>query len=396
MPSVCTELHNKIIIQIKKIIIFNFPLKFHLINSKNIWRINMRIAVIGEMAPAKTFIPIIKQLDADIIGLTHGHGVKELMGKYCTEIHSIGQSRGQGAQKRSNAKIASLVCEDIWRVIRSLKGKNIDLLMTCGNAGDVRKGISASKILRIPNLHIEQDIYNPIEMIAFSNLITVPSEHYKDYVTDKYGLNNVHVIGGYPMASYVNGMTIENSDSVKKRYGLDEFVVLVFGGDVKGEDIPRIIKQAEILDENVLVIPFRFSAEYVKKFVTSPKLKVLDGYIELPSLMKAASYLIYGAGIGLTIEAGVLSVPSIKIAGFHRAHASVDLAEELGIQVTEIEDISGSVDSLTVPKGDKLVKNGENAVLTVINMVNNFEEMKTRASGVSSLKKIWNARSEFR
>ena len=39
--------------------------------------------------------------------------------------------------------------------------------MTCGNAGDVRKGISASKILRIPNLHIEQDIYNPIEMIAF-------------------------------------------------------------------------------------------------------------------------------------------------------------------------------------------------------------------------------------
>ena len=59
--------------------------------------------------------------------------------------------------------------EDIWRVIRSLRGKNIDILMTCGNAGDVRKGISASKILGIPNFHIEQDIYNPIEMIAFSN-----------------------------------------------------------------------------------------------------------------------------------------------------------------------------------------------------------------------------------
>ena len=153
----------------------------------------MRIAVIAEMAPAKAFIPIIKELDAEIIGLTHGHGVKELMGQYCTEIHSIGQSRGQGAQKRSNSKIASLVMEDIWRVIRSLKGKNIDILMTCGNAGDVRKGISASKILGIPNFHIEQDIYNPIEMIAFSNLITVPSEHYKDYVINKYGLKNVHV-----------------------------------------------------------------------------------------------------------------------------------------------------------------------------------------------------------
>ncbi len=356
----------------------------------------MRIAVIAEMAPAKAFIPIIKQLDADIIGLTHGHGVKELMGQYCNEIHSIGQSRGHGAQKRSNAKIASLVGEDIWRVIRSLKGKNIDLLMTCGNAGDVRKGISASKILRIPNLHIEQDIYNPIEMIAFSNLITVPSERYKDYLTDKYGLNNIYVIGGYPMASYVNDMNIENSDSVKERYGLDKFVVLVFGGDVKSDDIPKIIEQSELLDENVLVVPFRFNADYVKRFVTSPKLQVLDGYIDLPSLMKAGSYMIYGAGMGLTIEAGVLSVPSIKIAGFHKAHASVDLAEELGIKVTEIEDISSSVDNLKVPKGDRLVKNGENAVLNAIKMVNNFDELKGKASGVSSLKKIWNARSEFR
>ena len=55
----------------------------------------MRIAVIAEMAPAKSFIPIIKELDAEIIGLTHGNGVKELMGQYYTEIHSIGQSRAR-------------------------------------------------------------------------------------------------------------------------------------------------------------------------------------------------------------------------------------------------------------------------------------------------------------
>ena len=81
----------------------------------------MRIAIIAEMAPAKAFIPIIKELDAEIIGLTHGHGVKELLGQYCTEVHSIGESRGQTAKKRSNPKIASLVIEDIWSVIRSLK-----------------------------------------------------------------------------------------------------------------------------------------------------------------------------------------------------------------------------------------------------------------------------------
>ena len=175
----------------------------------------MRIAVIAEMAPAKAFIPIIKELDAEIIGLTHGHGVKELLGEYCTEIHSIGQSRGQGAQKRSNFKIASLVMQDILSVIKIFRGKKIDILMTCGNAGDVRKGISASKILRIPNLHIEQDIYNPIEMTAFSNLITVPSDYYKEFVINKYGFKNVKVIGGYPMASYVKGKILKSPELVK-------------------------------------------------------------------------------------------------------------------------------------------------------------------------------------
>jgi hypothetical protein len=356
----------------------------------------MRIAVIAEMAPAKAFIPIIKKLDAEIIGLTHGHGVKELMGKYCTEVHSIGESRGQGANKRSNSKIASLVIEDIWRVIKSIKGKDIDLLMTCGNAGDVRKGISASKILRIPNLHIEQDIYNPIEMIAYSNLITVPSEHYKDYIIDKYGLRNVYVSGGYPMAVYVNEMPLEDSKKIKAHYNLDEFILLVFGGDVKGEDIPKIIKQMEMIDENVLIVPFRFSSVYIKKFITSSKLKVLDGYVELPSIMNASSALIYAAGMGLTIEAGVLSIPSIKIAGFHKRHASVDLAKELGINVVDIKDISNAMGDLRVPNGEFLVDNGKKAVSNIINEINNFDELKGKSSGLKSFKRIWNARSEFK
>jgi UDP-N-acetylglucosamine:LPS N-acetylglucosamine transferase len=356
----------------------------------------MKIAVLAEMAPAKAFIPIIKQLDSEIIGLTHGHGVKEIIGQYCSEVHSIGQSRGQGAKKRSNSKIASLVMEDIWRVIRNLKGKNIDLLMTCGNAGDVRKGISASKVLRIPNLHIEQDIYNPIEMIAFSNLITVPSKHYKDFVMDKYGLKNVHVVGGYPMAVYVKNLELDDSEIIKTRYSLDDFILLVFGGDVKGEDIPNIIQQVELLDRDVLIVPFRFSTEYVKKCIKSPKLKVLEGYVELPSLMKASSGMIYGAGMGLTIEAGVLSIPSIKIAGFHKKHASVDLAKEMGINVVDISDISNYEDDINIPNGKQLVGNGEKAVKNILNIIDNFEELKTSPSGLGSFRSIWNARSEFK
>jgi hypothetical protein len=356
----------------------------------------MRIAVIAEMAPAKAFIPIIRELDAEIIGLTHGHGVKELLGEYCTEIHSIGQSRGQGAQKRSNSKIASLVMQDVWSVIKNLHGKKVDLIMTCGNAGDVRKGISAAKILRIPNLHIEQDIYNPIEMIAFSNLITVPSNYYRDLVIDKYGFKNVKVIGGYPMAAYVKEKILKSPESVKSHYGVDNFIVLVFGGDIKGEEVPQIIKQVEMMDLNVLIVPFRFSAEYLKKFVKSPKLIMIDGYIELLDIMNASSGIIYGAGMGITIEAGVLSVPSIKIAGFHRKHASVDLAEELGIKVTKIDEIAIAVNDLKVPKNINLVENADKAVKNVVKIINNFDELKGSGSGIRSFKSIWNARSKFK
>ena len=165
---------------------------------------------------------------------------------------------------------------------------------------------------------------------------------------------------------------------------------------MKSDDIPKIIDQAEKLDENVLVIPFRFNTDFIKKFIKSSKLKVLDGYIELPSLINASSYMIYAAGMGLTIEAGVLGVPSIKIAGFHRKHSSVDLARELGIQVTEIQDISNSVDDLKAPKGDWLINNGKKSVSNVLDLIKDFDKIKSHPSGVSSCKKIWSARSEFR
>lgn len=356
----------------------------------------MKIAVTAEMAPAKAFIPIIKQLDAEIICLTHSQGVEELMGRYCSEVHSIGKSRGQGAQKRSNAKIASLVFKDIWSTVKSLRGKNVDMLLTCGNAGDVRKGIAASKLLQIPTLHIEQDIYNPIEMIAFSNLITVPSVDYKNFVVDKYGFKNVKIIGGYPMASYVSEIHLDDVNEVKSRYEADEFLVLVFGGDVKGEDIPDIVKDVETLERDVLVVPFRFDADYVRSCITSPNLRVLDGYVDLPSLMKASSGIVYAAGMGLTIEAGVLKVPAVKVAGFHRKHASVDLARELGIEVAEIGEISSAVNSMQAPNGNWLIEGGKKAASNVVEIVNNFESEKGHNGGYSSMKKIWAARSEFR
>ncbi|GAB4307454.1 MAG: hypothetical protein Kow0019_03160 [Methanobacteriaceae archaeon] len=353
----------------------------------------MKIAIAAEIAPAKSLIPIIKCLDAEIIGLIHGDGVKTLLEPYCSKLYNIGHGRKKESEKRSNFKIAYLVLQDIIKAVNALRGQDIDLLLTCGNAGDVRKGIAAAKILKIPTLHIEQDIYNPIEMIAFSNLVTVPSHKYKNFLEDRYGLANVQVIGGYPMASYVN---MKNLKCVSKVKNPDDFILMVLGGDIKHEDLPKIIEMLEYLDRNVLIVPFRFESEFVSNLITSAKLKVLDGYVDLLPLMNESSGMIYGAGMGLTIEAGVLEIPSIKLAGFHHEHASIDLAHELDIPVLDIEEIPKAIENLNKPKSKHLIKNGEKSVSKVVKIINNFDFEKISTSGVSSMRRIWKQRSKFR
>jgi UDP-N-acetylglucosamine:LPS N-acetylglucosamine transferase len=356
----------------------------------------MKIAVAAEMAPARTFIPLLEKLDMEIIGLSHGQGVEELLNPYCNEIYSIGHGRGTGAQKRSNSEIAKLVIQDILKARRALQGKGVDLVLSCGNAGDVRKAISAANLLRIPNLHIEQDIYNPIEMIAFSNLVTAPSAEYKIYLKDNYGLKNVYNIGGYPMAAYVNEMSLVEKEEVKSQFNVDEFILLALGGDLKGEDISELIRTMESLEKTVLVAPFRFSADYVRNLVKSKQIKVLDGFVDLPSIMRASQAVVYGAGMGITIEAGVLQVPAIKIAGFHHEHASVDLAKELGIKVLDINQIPDGFHDLKKPNGEYLINDAERAVDNLISLINNFDMKKKSKSGLGSLRKIWDARSQFR
>ena len=173
----------------------------------------MTIAIAGEITPAKTIIPVVKKLrnldEEDklnfkidkIIGLYHGESAKTFLEPYCDELLSIGEGR-RGA-RNSTPKLAYLISRDILKAFNALRGRKIDLLITAGNAGDVRKSIIAANLLGIPILHIEQDIYNPIEVISQANIVTVPSEKYESLVKEKYQLRNVVNIKGYPMAKYV-------------------------------------------------------------------------------------------------------------------------------------------------------------------------------------------------
>lgn len=356
----------------------------------------MKIAVVGEAAPARTLAPILDKLKVDCVGLIHGSGADQILKPYCSERYDIGSGRGSGFKKRSTSKIAYLVMRDILKAVKALKGQNIDLLLTCGNAGDVRKGISAANILKIPVLHLEQDIYNPIEMIAFADTITAPSAHYKDYLKEKYSLPNVKNIGGYPLVSYINKIPLMDPDTIKEKYGMDDFILLALGGDLKGKQLPELIKIMESLEVPVLIVPFRFNSHQIRQMVSSSQLVVLDGFVDLPSIMHASQATIFGAGMGITLEAAVLEIPSIKISGFHDKHTSVDISKDIGIPVVDISDIPRDLDDLEKPKSKSLLKNADDAVEKFVYVLENFDKDKTKKGGWTSLKKIWQARSEYR
>ena len=356
----------------------------------------MNIAVVAETAPAKTLIPVIEKLNDNIVALTHSEGADTLLRPYSSEVISIGHGRRNTTTKRSDLTIGKLVLQDTLRTYHALKGQNVNMLLSCGNAGDVRKGISAAKRLNIPKLHIEQDLYNPIEMIAYADLITVPNNHAKKILKKMYGIHNTVNIKGYPQAEYVDRVPIIEKEDIYNHYGVNDFYILFLGGDTRASDIPEIIKQVQKLDKTILIVPYRFEARSISQFVTRKGVYVIDGYVDLISLMNASQGVIYCAGMGVTIEVGALSVPAVKLLGFHTEHASNDLAQSIGINVITAYDIPYAVEHMKEPHGTRLIKNGAKASIKVAELTRDMDMFDTTPGGRKSMKRIWDQRKKYR
>jgi hypothetical protein len=179
-------------------------------------------------------------------------------------------------------------------------------------------------------------------------------------------------------------------------YGISDFYVLFLGGDTRPEDIPEMIRQVEMLSHNVLVIPYRFDVAYVSKFITKKGVYIIDGDVDLISLMNASDGVIYCSGMGVTIEVGALSVPAVKVLGFHKEHASNDLALSIGINVVSIYEIHNAVEHMKTPFGSRLVKNGSKASYKVAELAKNMDMFGGNSGGLSSLRKIWNQRKKYK
>lgn len=356
----------------------------------------MNIAVVAETAPAKTLIPVIEKLNDNIISLTHSEGAKKLLSPYSSKVLSIGEGRRNTTTKRSDLTIGRLVLQDTLRTHKALKSNDVDMVLTCGNAGDVRKGIAAAKKLKIPKIHIEQDLYNPIEMIAYADLITVPNKHAQKLLKKMYGIHNTVNIKGYPQAEYVNRVPIMSKDEIYRHYGVNDFYILFLGGDTRASDIPNIIQEVQKLDKIILIIPYRFEATSISQFVTRKGVYIIDGYVDLISLMNASQGVIYCAGMGVTIEVGALSIPSVKLLGFHTEHASNDLAQSVGIDVVSAYDIQYAVEHMRKPHGSRLIKNGIKASIKVAELTRDMNMFDTEQGGRKSMKLIWDQRKQYR
>lgn len=356
----------------------------------------MNIAVVAETAPAKTLIPVIDKLNDNIIALTHSEGAQKLLNPYSSKVIPIGEGRRNTTKKRSDLTIGRLVLQDTLRTYRALKSADAQMVLTCGNAGDVRKGISAAKRLKIPKIHIEQDLYNPIEMIAYADLITVPNSHAKKILKKMYGITNTVNIKGYPQAEYVHRVPITDPEDIYRHYGINDFYVLFLGGDTRASDIPRIIQEVQKLNKIILIIPYRFEAKSVSQYITRKGVYVIDGYVDLISLMNASQGVIYCAGMGVTIEVGALSIPSVKLLGFHTEHASNDLAQSLGIDVISAYDIEYAVEHMKAPHGSRLIKNGSKASIKVAELTRDMRMFDNSVGGRKSMKLIWDQRKKYR
>ena len=112
--------------------------------------------------------------------------------------------------------------------------------------------------------------------------------------------------------------------------------------------------------------------------------------------MNASQGVIYCAGMGVTIELGALGVPAVKILGFHTQHASNDLANDLGINVTSAQDIDYAVSTMRKPQGKRLIKEGCKASRKVAELTASMDSFDQNCGGLSSLRKIWNQRKQYR
>ncbi len=300
-----------------------------------------------EPSPAKNLIPVFEELtDRGYEVAVYGHGEgAEVLAWEGIEAPTLGRPR------RRSRLAPVLFALDLTRVLlrEILDGPSV--AVTSGNTGDARKTLLASKALGIPSLHVEMDVYNPVEAIRFATAVAVP-EQAPDFDP---GGPEVIEISGPPIAAYIADRHLKGRvpgpvpEDVKGR------VLVCLGGDVTEDQALGLLEALRPVDP--YVVPFRVEAP--------PGFDRPDTFIDLPGAMMEAKAVIFAGGFGVTVEACLVARKAVKVSGVHDRHFSHEVAKACGIRVLNVEEVNDPEDVLaecSEPDGGWLIRAGRDAV----------------------------------
>lgn len=316
----------------------------------------MKAFSLVEPSPAKNLLPVWERLleegwEVTVYG--HGRGV-EILKWEGIETKQLGKPRRrQGLLGYVGFSV------DLIRTVRALASERASVVLSSGNTGDARKSLIASRMLGIPSVHLEMDVYNPVEAVRWATRVLVPfSEKWAEVLKRRVGVET-KVVSGAPLAQYLADRHLSGRipGPVPEEY--EGRVLVCLGGDITEEGARRLLSDLE--DHDPVVVPFRVSPpegfECVREFV------------DLPGVMMLADTVVFAGGFGVTIEACVVAKKAVKVSEVHPKHLSHWIAEESGVPVMYLSESSGAEDAVQMarkPRGEWLIRRGRSAVAEIV------------------------------
>ncbi len=304
-----------------------------------------------EPSPAKNLLPVFERLERegwDVRVYGHGRGAEVLRWEG-RDAPTLGRSRrGEGWRGYLGFAV------DLARVAARMARDRPSVVLSSGNTGDARKSLLAAAALRVRSVHVEMDVYNPVEAVRFASRVLVPfSREFARRLRRRVRVEP-EVIPGPPLAQYLAERHLRGRVPGPVPRECEGRVLVCLGGDVTTRGARRLLER--LSEHEPLVVPFRVDAPSWCDRV--------EGFVDLPGAMMVADVVVFSGGFGVTIEACVVGRRAVKVWERHPRHLSHWIARESGVPVLSLEE-AVEVDPVSVaerPEGGWLVRGGEEAV----------------------------------
>ncbi|WP_457614606.1 hypothetical protein [Methanopyrus sp.] len=323
----------------------------------------MKVFSLVEPSPAKNLLPVWERLleeGWEVAVYGHGYGAEVL------EWEGIKTER-LGKPRRKQGLFGYIGFSiDLIRTMRALASERASVVLSSGNTGDARKSLIASRVLGIPSVHLEMDVYNPVEAVRWATRVLVPFSDRWAEILERRVEVKAETVSGAPLGQYLADRHLSGRipGPVPEKY--EGRVLVCLGGDITEKGARQLL--SDLKDYDPVVVPFR---------VNPPKgFECIQEFVDLPGVMMLADTVVFTGGFGVTIEACVVAKKAVKVSEVHPEHLSHWIAEKSGIPIIYLNGSSGVEDAVQIarkPRGGWIIKRGRNAVAEIVEKIIGIE-----------------------